>query len=348
MGSNREVVANVDQRPRFGAFVPQGWKQEHADRSGSEAWGSVLDFAGSAVAAGYDGLWVFDHLETYPDRLSAPLFDPWVTLAGLAQFPTVDLGVLVSCVSYRSVSQLAKQAACVDVLAGGNRIVVGLGAGWDEDEYARHGVRYGSPRERVRLLEETAAALTMLWSQDDVYFDGEYVQLAGATCAPRPISPSPPLLIGGDGERHTLRIAAERADMVNWQIGLDQFQKKSAVLRQHCERADRDFDAIERTHSPNCLLFESRRDYDRWLTRPDADRSPAEQNEYNNSRGMFIGTVEDVAEVVSGYHEAGCRGFQIYFSDGPHTTSAEAFMSEVVPMVGLTASGPIGNNGEAT
>lgn len=317
---------------RVGAFVPQGWKQEHLNRSAADAWEKLVAFSEEASSFGYDDLWVFDHLETYPDRIAAPLFDPWTTLASISAMPRIGLGVLVNCVSHRSVSHLAKQAACVDVMSGGGRLKVGLGAGWDEDEHARHGLRFGPPRERVAVLEETVAALRLLWTNRNVHFDGEHVKLAGATSSPRPVQP-PAVVIGGEGERHTLRIAANHADVVNWQTGVEGFVHKSRVLHEHCERAGRDFHAIERTHAPNCLLFDSARDYRRWLARPEADRTAEEQSAYNRDRGAFIGPVEDVAEVVSAYLDAGCSGFQIYFADSPRTDSLARFMAEVVPTV---------------
>ena len=232
---------------RYGAFAPQGWKLEYDGWDASAAWARTVELSVLAERAGYDHLWVYDHVETVPRREPTHVFEAFTTLAALSQrTDAIKLGQLVSCASYRNVGLLAKEAAGIDVMSGG-RLILGLGAGWYEREYAAYGYRFPDPRERLAVLEETVQVVRRLWSEETVTFDGDHLHLDGAYCDPKPVQQQPEIWIGGGGERVTLRIAARHADKTNWQVGLEQFVHKSAGaaralrrgrsrLRQH--RAD--------------------------------------------------------------------------------------------------------------
>ena len=138
--------------------------------------------------------------------------------------------------------------------------------------------------------------------------------------------------VGGEGEKVTLAIAARHADATNWQVGLDAFAHKSNVLREHCERIGRDFHSITRTHAPDCILFETDDDLQRWLARTGGDLwggCPVEEYLRDN----FVGTVKKVARDVQGFVDAGCREFVLWFRDYPSTESLERFIGEVVPRI---------------
>jgi alkanesulfonate monooxygenase SsuD/methylene tetrahydromethanopterin reductase-like flavin-dependent oxidoreductase (luciferase family) len=166
-----------------------------------------------------------------------------------------------------------------------------------------------------------------------VTFQGKHLSFDGAYCDPKPLQPLPEIWVGGGGEQVTLRIAARYADKTNWQVGLDAFTHKSEVLRRHCDDVGRDFDSIVRTHAPDCRLFETERDFETWLHSPDGGplRAGGDLDEY--ARDHFVGTVEQVAEKVRGYADAGCREFVLWFRDYPASDSLERFMREVVPLV---------------
>jgi alkanesulfonate monooxygenase SsuD/methylene tetrahydromethanopterin reductase-like flavin-dependent oxidoreductase (luciferase family) len=140
--------------------------------------------------------------------------------------------------------------------------------------------------------------------------------------------------VGGGGEQVTLRIAARHADKTNWQVGLDAFEHKSKVLARHCDAVGRDFDSIVRTHAPDCRLFDSERDLDEWLHSRGGGplRAGGDLDAY--ARDHFVGTVEQVAEKVRGFVDAGCREFVLWFRDYPSTESVERFAREVIPLVG--------------
>ena len=208
---------------RFGAFAPQGWKLEYSGWSAADAWARTVELSQLAERAGYDHLWVYDHVETVPRREPTHVFEAFTTLAALSQQTSrIRLGQLVTCAAYRNAGLLAKEAAGIDVMSGG-RLVLGLGAGWYEREYQAYGYEYPSAGTRLAILEETVEVVRRLWTEPTVDFAGRHLRFDGAFCDPKPIQQLPELWIGGGGERVTLRIAAQHADKTNWQVGLDQF-----------------------------------------------------------------------------------------------------------------------------
>jgi F420-dependent oxidoreductase-like protein len=318
---------------RFGTFVPQGWKLEYSGFGASDAWERTKDLARLAESAGYDHLWVYDHVETVPRREPTHTFEAFTLLAALAQHTsTIRLGQMVTCVAYRNVGLLAKEAACVDVLSGG-RLILGLGAGWYEREYHAYGYPFPGPGERLRRLREALEVIPRLWTDETVTYHGEHVSFDGAYCEPKPLQRLPEIWVGGGGEQVTLRLAATHADKSNWQVDLEGFRRKSALLTRYCEEIGRDPGSIVRTHAPDCRIFETERDVRTWLDSPGGGhlwgRTPPD--EY--ARESFVGTVEQVAEKVQGYVDAGCREFVPWFRDFPSSESLEAFRRDVVPMV---------------
>jgi alkanesulfonate monooxygenase SsuD/methylene tetrahydromethanopterin reductase-like flavin-dependent oxidoreductase (luciferase family) len=215
----------------------------------------------------------------------------------------------------------------------GGRLVFGLGAGWYEREYEAYGYRYPSAGERLTILEESVVAIRRLWTEETVTSDGTFVQLDGAYCDPKPIQQLPEIWVGGGGEKVTLRIAAEHADKTNWQVGLDEFVHKSGVLRDHCDRAGRDFDEIVRTHGPDCRIFDTERELREWCESPSGGqlRKLVEADEY--IRDNLVGTSEMVTEKVQAFVDAGCREFVLWCRDFPSTETVERFAREVVPHV---------------
>ncbi len=318
---------------RYGAFVPQGWKLEYTGWEATAAWNRSVELARLAESAGYDHLWVYDHVETVPRREATHCFEAFTMLAALSQVTSkAGLGQLVTCASYRNAGLLAKEAACIDVYSGG-RLILGLGAGWYDREYEAYGYEYLPDRVRLAVLEETITVIPRLWSEETVEFAGEHIHLGGAYCDPKPLQSRPPIWVGGGGEKVTLRIAAEHADATNWQVGLDQFIHKSTVLEEHCDRIGRDFGSIVRTHGPDCRLFDSQADLDVWLDSDGGGNLWGRGDPEVYVKDNFVGTVDQVAEKVQGYVDAGCSEFVLWFRDFPASESLERFAAEVVPQI---------------
>ena len=315
----------------FGAFVPQGWKLEYTGWTAADAWSRSVAVSQEAEALGYDHLWVYDHVETVPRREATHVFEPFTMLSALSQQTTrIRLGQLVTCVGYRNVGLLAKEAACLDVYSGG-RLILGLGAGWYQREYASYGYEYPADRARLGYLDEALHVIPRLWTEERVDFAGTHVQLVRAYCDPKPIQSLPPILVGGGGEQVTLRIAARHADLTNWQVELEGFVRKSRLLEGYCAEAGRPFDSIIRTHGPDCRLFDSSADAVAWCDSDGGGNLWGGQDTETYLQDNLVGTVEQVVAKAQAFVDAGCRQFILWFRDAPSSESMSRFMTEVVP-----------------
>ena len=197
--------------------------------------------ARAAEETGFDSLWVGDHL-LYHEPERGP-WDCWTTLAWLAGITErVELGPLVAATAFHPPGVIARMAAAVDELSGG-RFVLGIGAGWNEVEAAAYGIDlHATLTERFDAFDEGCQAIIGLLSNEQTTFHGRYVQLTDAYCNPKPIQrPHPPICIGGQGERRTLRSVARFAQHWNYPGGtVEQFASKLDVLHAHCADAGRD------------------------------------------------------------------------------------------------------------
>jgi alkanesulfonate monooxygenase SsuD/methylene tetrahydromethanopterin reductase-like flavin-dependent oxidoreductase (luciferase family)/predicted kinase len=211
---------------------------------GEDPTGWLRDVALAADEAGFEGLALMDHLIQIPqiDRSWEPIPEPFVTLGMLAGLGTrLRLGTLVTPVTMRPAGIIAKAVATLDVLSGG-RAFCGIGAGWWEREHAAFGLPFPSVRERLDRLEAAVETLRALWSKGTKPYDGERVRLPETTCYPRPLN-SPAIVVGGGGERRTLRIAARLGDACNLRTDVA-LEHKIAVFRRHCEDVGRNPDEV--------------------------------------------------------------------------------------------------------
>jgi F420-dependent oxidoreductase-like protein len=220
---------------------------------GTDALQGTLAEVGRAVdEAGIDVLSLMDHhfqLEFLGD-VAEPMLEGYTTLGFLAAHTsTVTLQLLMTGVTYRHPGILAKQVATLDVLSGG-RAALGIGAAWYEREHRGLGVPFPALAERFERLEETLLAVRQMWSDDDGPFHGRHYQLAETICSPQPLH-RVPVMVGGGGERKTLRLVARYADACNVFAGRgsppEAVAHKLAVLRDWCEREGRPYDDIRRT-----------------------------------------------------------------------------------------------------
>jgi F420-dependent oxidoreductase-like protein len=219
---------------------------------GPSALGPTLaDVARAADEGGVTTLTMMDHYFQM-EQLGGPpepMLEGYTSLGFLAgQTSNVELGLLVTGVTYRHPGLLAKIATTLDVLSGG-RAMLGLGAAWYEREHDGLGVPFPSTSERFERLEETLQICRQMWSEDTGAYAGQHYRLAETVCVPPPIRPGGPrVLIGGSGERKTLRLVAKYADACNlFAVGPDEVARKIAVLDAHCETERRDPGDIQRT-----------------------------------------------------------------------------------------------------
>jgi alkanesulfonate monooxygenase SsuD/methylene tetrahydromethanopterin reductase-like flavin-dependent oxidoreductase (luciferase family)/predicted kinase len=230
-GLGPQVVLQVSRFPW--AEDPSGW---------------LRDLALAADAIGFDGIALMDHLIQIPqvDRAWEPIPEPWLTLGLLAGLDTnLRLGTLVSPVTFREPGIIAKTVATLDTLSNG-RAFCGLGAGWWLREHQAYGLDFPGNRQRLDQLQVCIETLRALWAPGTKAYHGRYVHLPETTCYPRPVS-EVPIIVGGSGERRTLRIVAEQADGCNLPSGANVLQSKIDILHRHCVAVGRDPASVEIT-----------------------------------------------------------------------------------------------------
>lgn len=239
---------------------------------------------------GWDGVWFADHFMPNADDTNQPWPEAWTTIAALsAAVPRIRLGTLVSGNTYRHPAVLAKMAATVDHISGG-RLVLGLGSGWQENEHRKYGIPFYSVGTRLKRLEEACQVITRLFTEESVNFQGKYYQLDDAPLNPKPVQQPLPLLIGGGGEKVTLRITAQYANEWNVWGTVDTLKHKMAVLDKHCADIGRDPASIQR--SAVALLFLS-------------DDPAFIKRVASGGQATIAGNVAQLQEIVAGYKEAG-------------------------------------------
>ncbi|MGW5381432.1 LLM class F420-dependent oxidoreductase [Nocardia sp. NPDC003963] len=190
----------------------------------------------------YESGWTFDHFYPIFSDSAGPCLEGWTTLTALAQATErLRLGTMVTGVHYRHPAVLANMAASLDIISGG-RLELGIGAGWNEEESGAYGIPLGTVTERLDRFEEACQVLIGLLSRETTDFDGRFYQLTGARNEPKgPQRPHPPICIGGNGEKRTLRITARYAQHWNFVNGTtEEFVRKRDVLAAHCADIGRD------------------------------------------------------------------------------------------------------------
>jgi F420-dependent oxidoreductase-like protein len=242
-GPLRRRPANASTALRFGLQLPRhGWE-------GSTAT-ALRDVAVAAEDAGFESLWLMDHFIQIPQagREWEDLLECYTTLGYLAGVTArARLGALVTGVTYRNVALLGKMIATLDVLSDG-RAVAGLGAAWYEREHTAYGFTFPPLRDRYALLEDALELLPLMWGKGSPAFKGRVVEVPEAMCYPRPVQERVPILIGGSGEKKTLRLVAQYADACNLFGDAKMVARKLAVLQAHCDAVCRDASHIEVTH----------------------------------------------------------------------------------------------------
>lgn len=219
--------------------------------SPGRSWSEVLAIVTHCDATGWDGAYAADHFmpndPTGAQPLDGPVLECWSVLAALAaRTEHLRLGSLVTGNLYRHPAVLANIAATVDHVAGG-RLVLGLGAGWQVNEHAAYGIDLLSTKERLDRFEEACAVLRSLLHEQRTTYAGRHYTITDAPCDPKPVQARLPLLVGGRGEKRTLRIAARYADEWNAWTTPEQFVHKCAVLDGHCADVRRDPAEIQRS-----------------------------------------------------------------------------------------------------
>lgn len=261
-------------------------------------WDEILELTQHCEKTGWDGVYFADHF--MPNAADATPLDGdtlecWSVIAGLAAaVPRLRLAPLVTSITYRHPAVLANIAAAVDNISHG-RLLLGIGAGWQENEHASYGLELGSVKERLDRFEEAAQILVSLLRDERTTFDGTYFNIKDAPNQPPPVQKPIPVLIGGGGERRTMRIAARYADEWNSWTTPEVLEHKVRVLHDHC--ADLERDPAEIRVSTQALLYLGTDE--KWLA------------EKRAAGAGVVGTASEVTEIIGRYAKAGADEFII-------------------------------------
>ena len=297
-------------------------------------WDALREAAVRAEALGYDDIWTWDHLYPIVGSPDGPMYEGWMTLAAWAEATRrVRIGLMVGANPFRNPALVAKMATILDQISHG-RAVLGIGAAWFETEHIAFGFPFGSsPGERLRWLEEAAQIMRGMLRGELPPGEQPSGSLHYAVRAvrndPPPVQARLPLLIGGGGERKTLRIVARYADMCNVGGGFENVKRKDEILRRHCAEVGRDESEIERTVGMGVVIIrdteaEARRVNDALFAANGGARAWPNQQ---------IGTVEQIAERFRPYLGIGFRHFICGFPAPYDWESMERLVTQVKPML---------------
>ena len=296
--------------------------------AGGNPWDGVERVARYADESAFDSLWLYDHFlyeggySGHP--VSEPVLECFTTLGAIAAITRrVRLGQLVLGVPYRNPAMMAKMATTLDLISGG-RSILGLGAGWHRREYEAYG--WGEFEEapvRLKRLEETVGIVLALWTERPAEFAGEYYRLDRVQENPAPLQrPHPPIMIGGSGEKVTLRLVARYAQFCNVSGSPEKVEHLFDTLRAHCERAGRPYEEITRSVYTTVIVGR------------DAGEVAAERErlaDYIPGGGALIGTPDELIETFRDYARAGCQYMILRMPDWSDLEPVRLFSEAVIP-----------------
>lgn len=296
---------------------------------------------------GFDSLWRSDHFFSLMGRNTQPALETWVSLVMAAQATSrIEFGPLVCSMTFRQPALLARMAAQVGELSGG-RLRLGLGAGWNVPEHEAFGIPFPPVRQRMDMLDEGIEVLKALWGPGPANYDGAHFQLRDAEMYPKPPTGPVPIIVGGNGEKRTLRIVAAHAD--EWNAlspgedllgrGLDIYRQKTRVLDSYCEDLGRDPATIMRSFMTTFLIGSDRAEIERrsealaeWLV--PLQKVPVEKRaESLRKRGSFAGTPSEVVEQLAGLANAGVDRVMLQHHSQDDFEVLELIAAEIMPRV---------------
>lgn len=302
-------------------------------------WELWRQIARNTEDMGFESLWRSDHLVSFSneERDALESFVSFVLVA--AETERIRFGPLVCPMTFRHPSMLARMAAQIDVLSRG-RFILGMGAGWNVPEHEAFGISFPKVRERMDRLNESISVVKALWADTPATFDGEYFKLKSATCYPKPTQDKIPILVGGSGEKRTLRIVAEHADEWN-AVGVDLkgYQKKRSVLEQHCVDIGRDPTDIRHSQMTSFVIGRDDRAIQEHLRQivsvmPSYDRGDTEEIlQAMRAGGALVGTPSEIVQELLRREEAGLSRTMLQHLAMTNFEVLSLIASDVLPQV---------------
>jgi len=315
---------------KFGIQIPSFTYPNHPNEN---VYAVAQRIAKTAEDSGYDSVWLMDHL--YQIVSVAPEGDPilecWTTLAALAAVTKrVKLGTMVTAAGFRPPSVLAKMTATIDTISNG-RLICGIGAGWCDYEHKGYGLYFPAVGERMKRLEEAINVLKAMWTQDRATYIGQHFRVENAVCFPKPVQkPHIPILIGGSGEKVTLRLTAQYAQAHNIGGGLPEANAKVLEnLKRHCEALGANYDAILKTRLTPIMFAANKAELERKIKR----WKPAGISDEHFTARTLVGTPNEVAEKLRGYVKVGINYFIVSFWDVDEFEPIKTLTRDVLPQL---------------
>ena len=301
---------------RFGLQV-----ETYGGLEGVPSFDRMLAVARLAEKEGFESVWYEDHLSLSDEEnpeVQWPQLECLTTLSALAACTErVGIGSLVACVPYRNPALLAKTWTTLDVISHG-RAIAGIGAGWQEREFRAYGYEFGSVTERMERLEDAAQILDAMMRRSPASYAGQRHSIHDARNDPPPVQrPRPPILIGGNGERRTLRLVARYADMCNVYGSPDEVKRRFGALHRHCEEVGRQYDEVVRTINYWALLASD-------------EREKTEKRE-RFPQAFSVQTPEEIVAALRSYREAGTQYVIVKILDAADLDPIRLFAQEVMP-----------------
>lgn len=302
---------------------------DYRNRDTSQIVDSLKNLVTRAENRGFDSFWVMDHFHQIPfvGKPEEPMLESWTTISVLAGMTTkIKLGTLMTGIIYRHPSILAKIAASLDVLSKG-RLFMGIGAAWNEEESSAYGIPFPSAKERFLRLEEAIQIIRKMWTEEpSASFNGQYYQIKNAFCNPKPVQkPSPPIMVGGSGERQTLRIVAKYADACNLFGSAETVKRKLSILKEHCRSVGRDYDSILKSKL-GVVVIDDDRETARKRLQQISKGIPEEQiNEF-----AIYGTPEDVLRQKESLEDAGIQYLIVDLDPSREVEALDIFANNII------------------
>ncbi len=322
---------------QFGLQHPN-FNFDYDGRDASQIIDSLKNLATKAENLGFDSFWVMDHFHQISavGKQEDSMLEGWTTISVLAGITSkIKLGTLVTGIIYRHPSVLAKMGATLDVLSKG-RLFMGIGAAWNQEESFAYGIPFPPNKERLLRLEETIQIIRKMWTEEEptATFNGKYYQINNAYCNPKPIQkPSPPIMVGGSGERYTLKIIAKYADACNLYGSAETVKRKLSVLNEHCKSVGRDYDSILKTKLGFIVI--------------DNDKEMVEKRVQQISKvipkeqvGEFVihGTPEDVMKQIELLEEVGVQYLIVDLEPYRELEALEIFGDSIIKKISTSAN----------
>ena len=297
-------------------------------------WPSFESAAKRVDELGYEHLWTWDHVYAIFGDPYQPIFEGYSTLAAWAKVTTrTRLGLLVGANTFRNPGLVAKTVTTLDHISDG-RAIAGIGGAWFEQEHTEYGIEFGAGfGERLTWLDEAVGAMRQMLDGETVTSaPGGRYRFNDVRMIPPPIQDRLPIMIGGSGERKTLRTVAKYADMWNAMGSVEKLRHKDSVLRVHCESVGRDHTQIERTAGCKPIIRDTEAEAQRvWRAQMEHNRTP--MSEVENDDTFWVGTPEQLAEKMTQRREIGFGTFIAEMAAPFDTETLERWIGEVKPMV---------------